>query len=77
MGGRKRAANQAALDNDLYEVEHIVAKRMVRGDVQYLIHWKGYDAKDDSWEPLSNLAGMEQDVSAFEMKQLQENEAFA
>ena len=42
------------------------------GDGSEVIRWKGYDEKDDSWEPLTNLAGIEQDVAAFESKKRKE-----
>jgi len=34
-----------------FEIEEILDSRMKRGRLQYLIHWKGYNAEDDSWEP--------------------------
>ena len=37
----------AQADNTLHEVDHIVAKRLRQGDVQYLIRWKGFNSKDD------------------------------
>src|SRR5882762_2850084 len=30
-----------------------VHHRMRRGKLQYLVHWKGYNSEDDSWEPAS------------------------
>jgi Chromo (CHRromatin Organisation MOdifier) domain len=34
-----------------YEVEEIVSSRLKRGQLEYLVHWKGYSQDDDSWEP--------------------------
>ncbi len=57
--------------SDIYKVERIVARRPARGVVQYLIAWKGYE--DQTWEPFENLAGIEQDLAAFEANQEKEN----
>ena len=42
-----------------YEVESILKHRIRkygRGSrLEYLIHWKGYETHDDTWEPLRNL----------------------
>ena len=39
-----------------YEVDHIKRHRRVRGGkVRYLVHWKGYDNTEDTWEKEDNL----------------------
>ena len=39
-----------------FTVEKIIDKRFdAAGIIQYLIKWKGYDEKDNSWEPIENL----------------------
>jgi len=38
-----------------YEVEKVIDKRIVDGKVEYLLHWKGYQSSDDSWEPAAGL----------------------
>ena len=39
-----------------FAVEKIIEKQLnPDGNVQYLIKWKGYDEKDNSWEPIENL----------------------
>jgi len=30
--------------------------KTMNGEDYYYIHWKGYPAEDDSWEPRSNLS---------------------
>ena len=43
-------------DQEEYEVESILEKRMKRGKVQYLVKWKGWDRpKDNSWKSLKDL----------------------
>ncbi|KAG6870443.1 hypothetical protein C0992_013372, partial [Termitomyces sp. T32_za158] len=38
-----------------YEVDHILDSRLVRGRPHYLVRWKGYGPKDDTWEPRRHL----------------------
>lgn len=42
-------------DDEVYEVETILDKRIINGKPQYLIKYKGYDDSENSWEPPSNL----------------------
>jgi len=34
-----------------YEIEKLLARRVMEGQVQYLVRWTGYDPEEDSWEP--------------------------
>ncbi|KAG9284175.1 hypothetical protein G9A89_022949 [Geosiphon pyriformis] len=38
-----------------FEVEKILNKRLHKGQTEYLLKWKGYDDKDNTWEPAINL----------------------
>ena len=42
-----------------FEVESILKHRVRKygkgSRLEYLIHWKGYQSDDDTWEPLRNL----------------------
>jgi Chromo (CHRromatin Organisation MOdifier) domain len=31
-------------------------RKVTKGKEYFYIHWKGYPAKDDSWEPRENLS---------------------
>ncbi|KAH7287498.1 hypothetical protein KP509_32G058600 [Ceratopteris richardii] len=42
-------------DHEEFEVEHVLDSRISRGRLEYLIHWKGYDISDRTWEPVENL----------------------
>lgn len=39
-----------------YEVDRIMGHKKQRGKDYYYIHWKGYPAEDDTWEPEENLS---------------------
>jgi len=38
-----------------YEVDYIVASHIYKKQLQDLVHWKGYEEHERTWEPLSNL----------------------
>ena len=38
-----------------YKVDYIVASRIYRCQLQYLVHWKGYEEHKRTWEPASNV----------------------
>ncbi|XP_069816311.1 chromodomain Y-like protein [Dendropsophus ebraccatus] len=51
---------------ELYEVERIVDKRKnKKGRIEYLVHWKGYDSGDDTWEPEQHLVNCEEYILEF------------
>ena len=38
-----------------YEVDYIVTSHIYRCQLQYLVHWKGYEEHEHTWEPASNV----------------------
>ena len=61
----------------MYEVDFIKARRLVKGQLEYLIKWKGFDDdKYDTWEGLANLSGLEPDLATFEAKRKKYQEEF-
>ena len=54
------------IDNNYYEVEKILDKRIVRGRKEYLIKWKGYSEKESTWEPLPHLKYIQDIVKKFD-----------
>ena len=41
--------------NEQYEVDYIVASHIYRCQLQYLVHWKGYEEHEHTWELASNV----------------------
>jgi len=41
--------------NEEYEVDYIVVSHIYKRQLQYLVHWKGYEEHERTWEPLLNL----------------------
>jgi hypothetical protein len=39
-----------------YPVDRVMGHKRIHGEDYYYIHWKGYPAEDDSWEPKTNLS---------------------
>jgi hypothetical protein len=42
-------------EDTLYELEKLVDSRMHQGRLQYLVHWKGYDDSECTWEPYKSV----------------------
>lgn len=61
-------------DNTDYEVEDIMGQRMKFGKLQYLIRWKGYGAKDDTWERADGLSCREI-IKRYKQRNKEEREA--
>ena len=57
MAGKRKRKGPAQPEEELWEVDYIVARKLVKGEPKFLIRWKGYDEKSDTWEGLDNLAG--------------------
>ncbi|UJR37989.1 hypothetical protein I4U23_030671 [Adineta vaga] len=61
--------------NQDYVVEKIVSKRTNgKGQVFYLIKWKGYSSADNTWEPESNVNNCPDLVKEFEAEQANTSE---
>ena len=61
-------------DSNLYEVENILKRRIIKGKKEYLIKWKGYPENESTWEPLTHLRYIQYMIKEFEQKLKQERE---
>jgi hypothetical protein len=53
-GGRKSKVEP--VDRGVYEVERVRKSRMCKGRKQYLVKWKGYTDKENTWEYLESMS---------------------
>jgi hypothetical protein len=53
--------------NQEYEVAQILNTQIFRGKVQYLVSWQGYDASENTWEPLWHLKNSLDKVKEFHL----------
>jgi hypothetical protein len=64
--GTESAASSDEGDENVFEVEAILAMRKMKGqERQYLIRWKGYTPEWDTWEPIENLDGCQKLLDDF------------
>jgi len=54
-----------ASGNDLWAVEKILNDRIYRKKRQFLVHWKGYDEIEATWEPIENLEYLRDDIKTY------------
>jgi len=45
--------------SDLFEIEKIVGKKVERNAIYFLVKWKGYPNKNNTWEPIENFMDFE------------------
>jgi len=53
-----------------WEVEKVLNKKKIRGVEKYLIRWKGFTAKGDTWERRENLKNAEELIEEFERREV-------
>ena len=57
------------VDNVLeYEVEEIMDSKRSRRKLYYLVHWKGFDVQERTWEPVENLTNARELIKEFHTK---------
>ncbi|GAU96271.1 hypothetical protein RvY_07740 [Ramazzottius varieornatus] len=53
-------------DDDVYQAEAVMDKKITKGKLLYLVKWHGYPRSQSTWEPLENLVGCESFIEKFE-----------
>ena len=57
---------EALQPEKVYEVETLLASQLKSGKKEYLVRWKGYAAKHDTWEPMENLSNLVAEMASFD-----------
>merc|ERR1719193_2960388 len=57
-----------------YEVEKVCDIKFQDGQEMFLVKWKGYSMKDNTWEPRKNLGNATAAIDAFQSRQVYEVE---
>ena len=65
----QESSADATSDEEEYEVEAILDRRKRRGNVQYLIRWKGYQSDSDTWQDVSELVHCRELIDHYEDQQ--------
>ena len=61
-----RLLSKDKLNTDsIYDVEMILGSRNVEGVSEYQVQWKGFSAKEATWEPMANLVGCQRSISEY------------
>jgi hypothetical protein len=87
MSGYKRKAAQHMEDvfrnfldeeevskTNIYIVDKILSKKLVKNKPYYLVKWKDYSPKFNTWEPLANLENVRDLIKTFEKRFLTEKD---
>lgn len=52
---KQPTTEEESVEEEIYEVEKVVDKRMHKGKVEYLLKWKGYSSNENTWEHEDSL----------------------
>ncbi|KAI5079016.1 hypothetical protein GOP47_0006687 [Adiantum capillus-veneris] len=64
--GEDNEGSGEGLGEGFYEVESVCKKRVRKGQVQYLIKWRGWPESANTWEPFDNVKACADIIEEFE-----------
>ncbi|CAL9781370.1 unnamed protein product [Musa acuminata subsp. burmannicoides] len=66
LGKEEERGEVPRLEEGFYEIEGIRKKRVRKGQIQYLIKWRGWPETANTWEPFENIQSCADVIEAFE-----------
>ena len=66
---QKSKKGKEVMEEEEYEVEKILDKRLMKGKMEYLVKWIGWE--EGTWEPAQNLDGSQNLIDIFEKAELE------
>ena len=66
---QKSKKGKEVMEEEEYEVEKILDKRLMKGKMEYLVKWIGWE--EGTWEPAQNLDGSQNLIDLFEKDELE------
>jgi hypothetical protein len=58
--------NNSSINEIEYEIEKIIGKRIIKGEIEYKVKWLGYDESQSTWEPMENLINAKEAIKEYE-----------
>jgi hypothetical protein len=65
VGRSEEDSDISSGEDEVYEVERILGKRLEDSGLEYQVHWKGYDKAYDTWEPENSLGDSKAAVAEY------------
>ena len=62
------------VEEETYEVEHIVDHKKEKGKLQFFVKWKGYESSENTWEFEKNLQGCPEILAEYKKLMVVEDE---
>lgn len=71
LGGMSKSGSENSKlkkDDEIYEVEEIVDRKLENNLVYYLVKWKNYASKDNTWVAKEDIFNCQEMIDAYEQK---------
>lgn len=66
-------SNEEDKEEEEYEVEKIIGKKIKKGNLYYRVKWKNYPISESTWEPMENLTNARKSIVDYESSQIKES----
>ncbi|RIA97458.1 hypothetical protein C1645_752244 [Glomus cerebriforme] len=73
-GNDEKEQEEEEEDDEIYEIEKIVDHRTYRGSIQYMIKWKGYPDKHNSWVSKEHVYAEQKESEYWNNKEIEAKE---